>query len=166
MSRFNFRLDEDERQMFRLAAWLHDCGKVTRAGYIMDKATKLEVIYNRIHEIRMRFEALWRDAEIECLRARLHGGQLGTTERITALVDMFEALTAADRPYKPPKSLSESLGIMASMCRGGHLDPELFQYFLRSRVWLDYARTFMRPGQIDDVDAEALARAARAEESA
>ncbi|WP_323024618.1 HD domain-containing phosphohydrolase [Castellaniella sp.] len=353
----DFRLDEDEREAFRLAAWLHDCGKVTSPEHIMDKATKLEVIYNRIHEIRMRFEALWRDAEIDCLRARLRGEdahaaesrrdacqaqlredfrfvaqcniggeflsdgaierlraigaqtwqrhfddtlgldaqegarlagsrpappslpaterlladqphhvvpwddarrpavergdphniwgfdmtlpehrrnmgelhnlaiqrgtltgedrfaindhivqtlimlkslpwpphlervpdiaanhhermdgngyprrlrgeQLGTTERIMALADVFEALTAADRPYKPPKSLSESLGIMASMCRGGHLDPELFQYFLRSRVWLDYARSFMRPEQIDDVDAEALARAARAEESA
>jgi HD-GYP domain-containing protein (c-di-GMP phosphodiesterase class II) len=94
---------------------------------------------------------------------RLRGEQLGTTERIMALADVFEALTAADRPYKPPKSLSESLGIMASMCRGGHLDPELFQYFLRSRVWLDYARSFMRPEQLDDVEIETLARAARPE---
>ena len=350
----DFHLSEDEREAFRLAAWLHDCGKVTSPEHIMDKATKLEVIYNRIHEIRMRFEALWRDAEIDCLRARLdgedahaaesrrdarqaqlredfrfvadcniggeslsdeaierlraigartwqrhfddalgldaqesarfagsrpgppalpaterlladrpdhvvpwgearrpavergdprntwgfdmvlpehrrnlgelhnlsiqrgtltdedrfaindhivqtlimlkslpwpahlsrvpdiaanhhermdgkgyprrlRGEQLGTTERIMALADVFEALTAADRPYKPPKSLSESLGIMASMCRGGHLDPELFQYFLRSRVWLDYARSFMRPEQVDDVEIETLARAARPE---
>jgi hypothetical protein len=49
------------------------------------------------------------------------------------------------------------------MCRGGHLDPELFQYFLRSRVWLDYARSFMRPEQVDDVEIETLARAARPE---
>jgi len=353
----DFHLNEDECEAFRLAAWLHDCGKVTSAEHIMDKATKLEVVYNRIHEIRMRFETLWRDAEIDCLRARLRGEdaraaedrrdarqarlredfrfvaecniggeslsdgaverlraigaqtwrrhfddalgldaqesarlagsrpappalpateqlladrphhvvpwddarrpavergdprntwgfdmtlpghrrnlgelhnlaiqrgtltdedrfaindhivqtlimlkslpwpahlervpdiaanhhermdgqgyprrlrgeQLGTTERIMALVDVFEALTAADRPYKPPKTLSESLGIMATMCRGGHLDPELYRYFVRSRVWLDYARTFMRPEQIDDVDAEALARASRPEESA
>ncbi|MGB6009500.1 HD domain-containing phosphohydrolase [Castellaniella sp.] len=353
----DFHLNEDEREAFRLAAWLHDCGKVTSPEHIMDKATKLEVVYNRIHEIRMRFEALWRDAEIDCLQARLRGEdagaaearrdtvqarlredfrfvaecniggetlsdgvierlhaigaqtwqryfddalgldaqesarltggrlappslpateplladqprhivpwddarrpaverddprntwgfdmvlpehrrnlgelhnlairrgtltdedrftindhivqtlimlqrlpwpphlrrvpdiaanhhermdgagyprrlrgeQLGTTERIIALVDVFEALTAADRPYKAPKTLSESLGIMAAMCKGGHLDPELFQYFVRSQVWLDYARAFMRPEQIDAVDAEALARAARQEGSA
>lgn len=352
----DFHLNEDEREAFRLAAWLHDCGKVTSAEHIMDKATKLEVVYNRIHEIRTRFEVLWRDAEIDCLQARLrgedpdaaearraarqaqlredfgfvaecnvggeflpdgaverlraigaqtwlrhfddtlgldaqesarlagsrpvppalpateqlladqphhivpwddarrpaverddprntwgfdmtlprhrrnmgelhnlaiqrgtltdedrfaindhivqtlimlkrlpwpshlervpdiaanhhermdgkgyprrlHGRQLGTTERIMALVDVFEALTAADRPYKPPKTLSESLGIMASMCRGGHLDPELYRYFVRSGVWLDYARTFMRPEQIDAVDVEALACAAQPEES-
>jgi hypothetical protein len=46
---------------------------------------------------------------------------------------------------------------MASMSREGHLDPDLFRYFVRSRVWLDYARTFMRPEQIDEVDVEALA---------
>jgi HD-GYP domain-containing protein (c-di-GMP phosphodiesterase class II) len=344
----DFHLDDDGREAFRLAAWLHDCGKVTSPGHIMDKATKLEVIYNRIHEIRMRFEALWRDAEVDCLRAqmrgedtrvaearrdacqaqlrddfqfiaecniggeslpdsaierlhaigertwqrhfddtlgldaqenarlansrsgppalpaterlladmpqhvvpwgdsrrpavdrddprntwgfdmvlpdsrsnmgelhnlairrgtltpedrfvindhivqtlimlkrlpwphhlrrvpdiaanhhermdgqgyprRLRGEQLDTTERIIALVDVFEALTAADRPYKSPKPLSESLRIMASMSREGHLDPDLFRYFVRSRVWLDYARTFMRPEQIDEVDVEALA---------
>ncbi|WP_424251742.1 HD domain-containing phosphohydrolase [Castellaniella sp.] len=352
-----FHLSEDEREAFRLAAWLHDCGKVTSPGHIMDKATKLEVVYNRIHEIRMRFEVLWRDAEIDCLQGRLRGedaraaedrrdvrqaqlrddfrfvaecniggeflpddaighlhaigaqtwqrhfddalgldaqegarlagsrpapsplpaterlladqpqhvvpwddarrpaverddprntwgfdmtlpehrrnmgelhnlaiqrgtltdedrfaindhivqtlimlkrlpwpghlgrvpdiaanhhermdgkgyprrlrgDQLGTTERIMALVDVFEALTAADRPYKPPKTLSESLGIMAAMCRDGHLDPELYRYFVRSRVWLDYARACMRPEQIDGVDTEALARASQPEASA
>ena len=87
---------------------------------------------------------------------RLRGEQLGTTERIVALADVFEALTAADRPYKAPKSLSESLRIMASMCREGHLDPDLFRYFVRSRVWLDYARAHMRPEQIDEVDVEAM----------
>ncbi|WP_368643077.1 HD domain-containing phosphohydrolase [Castellaniella ginsengisoli] len=352
----DFHLDEGEREAFRLAAWLHDCGKVTSPEHIMDKATKLELLYNRIHEIRMRFEVLWRDAEIDCLQARmrgenpqtaearrdarqaqlhedfrfvaacniggeslsdetverlqaigaqtwlrhfddtlgldeqegarlahgrpgppalpaverlladqphhlipwdearrpaverddprniwgfdmrlpeyhrnmgelhnlaikrgtltdedrfaindhivqtyimlkrlpwpphlervpeiaanhhermdgggyprrLRGEQLGTTERIIALVDVFEALTAVDRPYKAPKTLSESLLIMASMCRSGHLDPELFQYFMRSRVWQTYAQTYMRPEQIDAVDAEALARAAQPEAS-
>jgi len=347
----DFHLDDDEREAFRLAAWLHDCGKVTSPGHIMDKATKLELVYNRIHEIRMRFEVLWRDAEAECLQARLRGEdtgaaqarrdacqaqlreefrfiaqcniggesladsaierlraigertwlrhfddalgldpqesarlarsrpqppalpaterlladqphhivpwddarrpaverddprntwgfdmvlpehqrnmgelhnlairrgtltpedrfaindhivqtlimltrlpwpphlrrvpdiaanhhermdgkgyprrlgaeQLGTTERIIALVDVFEALTAADRPYKPPKPLSESLGIMAAMSREGHLDPDLFRYFVGSRVWLDYARTFMRPEQIDEVDVESLLNSA------
>ena len=65
---------EDEWREFRIGAWLHDCGKVTTPEYIIDKATKLETIYNRIHEIRMRFEVLFRDAEIERLNA-LHQGE-------------------------------------------------------------------------------------------
>ncbi|MFA7679414.1 MAG: HD domain-containing phosphohydrolase, partial [Pigmentiphaga sp.] len=344
----DFKLDEDDRYAFHLAAWLHDCGKVTSPEHIVDKATKLETIYDRIHEIRMRFEVLWRDAEIDYLRALLAGhdaeaaadarnerqaqlhddfhfvatcnlggeflgdetiarlqqiskttwlrqfddslglgiearrhlervrgpspalpvqeplladrpehrlpwherkppverndprntlgfdmtlpahrqnlGELhnlsirrGTltdedrfaindhivqtltmlkklpwpahlsrvpdiaanhhekmdgsgyprripaatlpvTDRIMALADVFEALTAADRPYKPAKRLSESLHIMAFMGKEGHLDGELYLYFLHSRTWQSYAQRFLRPEQIDDVDVEALAR--------
>ncbi|WP_373017839.1 HD domain-containing phosphohydrolase [Thiomicrorhabdus sp.] len=64
---FNFR-SKDELREFTIAAWLHDCGKITTPEHIVDKGTKLETIYNRIHEIRMRFEVLWRDAEIEYLK--------------------------------------------------------------------------------------------------
>ncbi|MCL1146543.1 transporter substrate-binding domain-containing protein [Shewanella marinintestina] len=58
----------DAHREFRIAAWLHDCGKITTPEYIVDKGTKLEAVYNRIHEIRMRFEVLWRDAEIHYLK--------------------------------------------------------------------------------------------------
>jgi hypothetical protein len=61
----DFNLNEDEWYELHLAGWLHDCGKVTTPEYVVDKATKLETIYNRIHEIRTRFEVLRRDAEIE-----------------------------------------------------------------------------------------------------
>ena len=341
-----FSMTEDERYAFYLAAWLHDCGKVTSPEHIVDKATKLEVIYNRIHELRLRFEVLWRDAEIahlqrvaggadtpaseaerdarhaqlqddfafvaqcnvggefmadaaierlhtiarqtwqrhfdnrlglsseelkrvqaaepqaptlpvaEALLAdrpehlvpwtndrppvekghpdnhygfdmvlpphkqnigelhnlvirrgtltdedrfkindhivqtyimlkglpwprplaqvpdiaashhekmdgkgyprRLSAEQLGTADRIMALADIFEALTAADRPYKAPKSLSESLKIMAFMCKDQHLDTELFRYFLHSGVWRDFALRFMLPAQVDEVDIAAI----------
>jgi len=57
----DFSLSEDESYELYVASWLHDCGKVTTPEYVVDKATKLETIYNRIHEIRMRFEVLWRD---------------------------------------------------------------------------------------------------------
>ncbi|WP_408068596.1 HD domain-containing phosphohydrolase [Vibrio ulleungensis] len=60
--------NNDERREFRMAAWLHDCGKITTPEHIIDKGSKLETIYNRIHEIRMRFEVLWRDAEINTLK--------------------------------------------------------------------------------------------------
>ncbi len=342
----SFRLNEEERYAFHLGAWLHDCGKVTSPEHIVDKATKLEVIHNRIHEVRLRFEVLWRDAEIAHLRRALAGevdaddtgwllaaqqelqadfafvaqcnvggeflpdaaitrlraiatrtwwrhfdaslglsteesrrlqaavqappalpvqeplladrpehlvawgerrppvergdprnhlgfdmqlpaqrqnmgelhnlsirrgtltpedrfaindhivqtlvmlkklpwpehlrrvpeiaanhhekmdgqgyprrlpaGELHLTDRIMALADIFEALTAADRPYKPPKTLSESLRIMARMCGDRHIDTGLFRYFLRSRLWLVYAQKFMAPAQIDDVDVAAL----------
>ncbi|PAJ74585.1 phosphohydrolase [Pseudoalteromonas sp. NBT06-2] len=56
---------ENEQREFRIAAWLHDCGKITTPEHIVDKGTKLETIYNRIHEVRMRFEVLHRDAEIQ-----------------------------------------------------------------------------------------------------
>jgi len=62
-SEFRFENDDQLRE-FRIAAWLHDCGKITTPEHIVDKGSKLETIYNRIHEVRMRFEVLWRDAEI------------------------------------------------------------------------------------------------------
>ena len=65
---------------------------------------------------------------------------------------IFEALTAADRPYKAPKSLSESLKIMAFMCKDQHLDTELFRYFLHSGVWRTFAQRFMSSAQVDEVD--------------
>lgn len=70
---FNFQ-SEDEWFEFRVGAWLHDCGKVTTPEYVIEKATKLDMIYNRIHEIRMRFEVLLRDANIARLQTLLNGG--------------------------------------------------------------------------------------------
>jgi response regulator RpfG family c-di-GMP phosphodiesterase len=68
LAAFGFKT-EDEWHEFRVGAWLHDCGKITTPEYVIDKATKLETIYNRIHEVRMRFEVLLRDAEIARLNA-------------------------------------------------------------------------------------------------
>ena len=341
-----FQMDDAQRYEFYLGAWLHDCGKVTSAEHIVDKASKLEVIYNRIHEIRMRFEVLWRDAEIAHLQRvaagaglaeseatlrtrqaalqddfafvaqcnlggevmaderierlrqvagqswlrhfddrlglavdelrhldearphapalpareqlladradhivswgrdrppvekgdpanlygfdmvlpaykqdmgelhnlsirrgtltdedrfrvndhivqtyimlcrlpwprtlsrvpeiaathhekmdgngyprRLDASRLTSFDRIMALADIFEALTAADRPYRPAKKLSEAMRIMAEMCRDRHLDPELFRYFLHSGIWQTFAAEHMRPDQLDQVDIKAL----------
>jgi len=68
--KFSFK-NESELREFNIASWLHDCGKITTPVHIVDKGTKLEVIYNRIHEIRMRFEVLWRDAEIDYLNKKI-----------------------------------------------------------------------------------------------
>ena len=72
------------------------------------------------------------------------------------LADIFEALTAADRPYKPPKTLSESLNIMSHMVREQHIDASVFRFFLTSGVWRDYAELFLDPAQRDAVDVDAL----------
>ncbi|MBA6138257.1 MULTISPECIES: HD domain-containing phosphohydrolase [Pseudomonas] len=336
----SFSMTEAERYEFRVAAWLHDCGKVTSPEYVVDKATKLETLYNRIHEIRMRFEVLWRDAELAYWQglasgadpkvlqtalahsqARLQddfafvaqaniGGEfmqdadierlqqisqqrwrrhfdnrlgisrdeaqrysgvpqpvlpvdeplladrpehrvpwgerkppvtkgdpcnrwgfdmrlpahasnhgelynlsirrgtlndeerfkinehivqtiimlsslpfprqmrrvpaiagnhhekldgsgyprrlgehdLGIAERVMAIADIFEALTAADRPYKPPKTLSESVKILVLMARDRHIDGQLLALFLSSGVYRQYAERFLRAEQIDEVD--------------
>lgn len=76
--------NDDERREFRIAAWLHDCGKITTPEHIVDKGTKLEANYNRIHEIRMRFEVLWRDAEIKYLNSQL----ANTSEKEEALATL------------------------------------------------------------------------------
>jgi HD-GYP domain-containing protein (c-di-GMP phosphodiesterase class II) len=332
-----FRMETDDQwREFNVAAWLHDCGKVTTPEYVVDKATKLETIYNRLHEIRMRFEVLLRDAEIDTLQRQLAGdgdaaalqvelaknrkqikadfafvaacniggefmadnkikrlkriaertwvrhlddrigisddesalkqqapaptlpvveqvladkpehivgrtnpdpfdgnpygfemtvpkdlynlgelynlsirkgtltpedrfkinehiiqtikmlkklpfpaylaqvaefagahhetmigtgyprgltkADMSTPARIMAIADIFEALTAADRPYKKPKTLNQALRIMSLMRDEQHIDAELFDLFLTSGVHQTYAERFMDPAQIDTVD--------------
>ena len=330
----DFRLTEEEWYELEVAGGLHDCGKVTTSEFVVDKATKLETIYNRIHEIRTRFEVVKRDAEIEYLRAVMAGGDEGAlraardarlveldddfafvaecnpggeamapekiarleriaattwqrtlddrlglsweeaarqpaareplpaTERLLAdkpahviphegpplrpdnpwgfnlkapahranlgevynlsirrgtlndeeryhinhhivqtiimlealpfpknlrrvpewagghhekmdgtgyprglrrdkmsiparimmIADIFEALSARDRPYKARKNLSECIDIMARMSRERHIDPDLFELFLTSGVYREYAEMFLVPDQIDEID--------------
>ncbi|CAH6797703.1 Metal-dependent phosphohydrolase [Vibrio chagasii] len=69
-----FSLDNKQWEELMLAAWLHDCGKVTTPEYVVDKATKLETIYDRIHEVRMRFELLKQQAETDYWKAMANGG--------------------------------------------------------------------------------------------
>jgi len=280
-----FHLDAEEKYELHIAGWMHDCGKVTTPEYIVDKATKLETIYDRIGTVRTRFEILKRDAEIACLRdiaengadreareeeyraqlvqfeddlefleaanvggefmdddkkdrvkriAKLRwrgpdgverdflddnevynlcigrgtltaeerqiindhmvvtismleklpfpkgltrvpeyaGGhhekmdgtgyprgltreQMSIPARMMAIADIFEALTASDRPYKKAKSLSESVKIMSFMVKDQHIDPDLFELFLQSGVYFDYASEFLNDEQIDEVDVAA-----------
>ena len=281
----DFRITEKDRYELETAAWLHDCGKVVTPEYVMDKATKLETIHDRINSVETRFEILRRDAEIACLKARLEaaasgqsadraiadyerqcdrlreafeflqkaniGGEFMSDEdidrvrdlaglswtdasgetrtlltedeamnlctrrgtlndeerevinnhivatikmleslpfpknlqnvpeyagghhekmdgtgyprglkrndmsvqaRIMAVADIFEALTASDRPYKHGKKLSECLNIMGRMKMDNHIDPDIFDIFVRERVYLDYAHEFLDPAQIDEID--------------
>jgi len=72
--------------------------------------------------------------------------------RVMGIADIFEALTAPDRPYKTGKTLSESLQILGKFSLNGHIDPDLFDVFVRQKVYLRYAQKHLDPSQIDEVD--------------
>ena len=78
--------------------------------------------------------------------------QMSVQARVMGIADIFEALTAKDRPYKHGKTLSESLKILGQFKQNGHIDPDLFDIFVRRKVYLRYAKEFLDPKQIDEVD--------------
>ena len=78
--------------------------------------------------------------------------QMSWQARMMGIADIFEALTAKDRPYKKGKTLTEALTILGKFKLGGHIDPDLFDIFMREKVYLDYAQQFLDPEQIDEVD--------------
>jgi HD-GYP domain-containing protein (c-di-GMP phosphodiesterase class II) len=82
--------------------------------------------------------------------------QMSLQARVVAIADIFEALTARDRPYKHGKTISEALHILGRFMQNGHIDPDLFDVFVRHRVYLEYARRFLDPAQIDEVDDERI----------
>ena len=82
----------------------------------------------------------------------LTAAQMSPLARMMAIADVFEALTASDRPYKLPKTISSALEIMKRMADEGHIDPELFEIFVRSGVCLRYAERFLDPSQRDIED--------------
>jgi hypothetical protein len=87
---------------------------------------------------------------------RLKDKDLTLADRVMTLADIFEALTAADRPYKTAKTLSDSMEIMARMVRDRHIDADVFRFYLTSGVWREYAERFLSVAQRDEVDVDAL----------
>ena len=83
---------------------------------------------------------------------KLNRDDMSVPARIMAIADIFEALTAADRPYKAAKTLSESVKIMSFMKKDSHIDGDLFEIFLTSGVYKEYADQFLEKDQIDEVD--------------
>ncbi|MBF0322220.1 MAG: CHASE2 domain-containing protein [Magnetococcales bacterium] len=107
----SFNMEKDAWKAFHLAGWLHDCGKVTTPEYVVDKATKLETVYNRIHEIRMRFEVLYRDAIIQAQQE--HWARLGDSNPLPETLDASLA------------TLREEFAFVAQCNQGGEfMDPE------------------------------------------
>jgi HD-GYP domain-containing protein (c-di-GMP phosphodiesterase class II) len=78
--------------------------------------------------------------------------QMSVQARVMGIADIFEALTAKDRPYKKGKTLSESLEILGRFSQNGHIDPDLFDVFVRRKVYRRYAELFLDKNQIDEVD--------------
>jgi HD-GYP domain-containing protein (c-di-GMP phosphodiesterase class II) len=290
----NFNMSEKDRYELEIAGLLHDCGKVTTPVHVVDKATKLETIFDRINLVDTRFEVLKRDLEIQTLKQEIEvlrqlgldevrarerlaqidqtsrdalrqldsdreflrhcnvggesmspeaqervnrigtgykwidvsggtadfltedeirnltiargtltseerqtinhhivatikmlealpwpkhltkvpeyaGGhhermdgkgyprglkreQMSVQARVMGIADIFEALTAKDRPYKRGKTLSESLKILGNFRLNGHIDPDLFDVFVRKKIYLRYAERFLDAEQIDEVD--------------
>jgi len=299
----DFTLSNEIRYELELAAWLHDCGKITTPKHVIDKATKLETIIDRIHLVDSRIEIVVRDAEIEMLRKQLvtaqqqsvnssndeqkqnqqhlndecqahfqesirqlrenqhflhkcnvgsefmsaeekdrvaaisteinyrindkeypllnddeilnlqvskgtlnqqerntinnhinvtikmlsalpfpkhlqnvpefAGGhheridgkgypnrlireQMSVPARIMAIADIFEALTSKARPYKEGTKLSEALSILGKMKLDQHIDPDLFDIFIENKLYLDFAKEFLDPDQLDVTDPSAI----------
>jgi HD-GYP domain-containing protein (c-di-GMP phosphodiesterase class II) len=82
--------------------------------------------------------------------------QMSVQARVMGIADIFEALTAKDRPYKHGKTLSESLKILGQFKQNGHIDPDLFDIFVRRKVYMRYGKEFLDPKQIDTVDESAV----------
>jgi HD-GYP domain-containing protein (c-di-GMP phosphodiesterase class II) len=82
--------------------------------------------------------------------------QMSVQARVMGIADIFEALTAKDRPYKRGKTLTESLNILGRFKLNGHIDPDLFDIFVRKKVYLRYAEQFLDREQIDEVDESAI----------
>ena len=124
----DFILTPDDWEAVHVAAWLHDCGKMTTPEYVVDKATKLETLYNRIHEIRTRFEVLKRDAEVAYWKAIAEGEQ--RTEAEARLQEMRHRL-------------DEDFAFVASCNVGGEtLDPDkvVRLHEIGARRWTRTAR--------------------------
>jgi len=122
-----FSLSKDELKEFQLAAKLHDVGKITTPEYVVDKSTKLETIYNRIHEIRARFEIIYRDAVIK--RHETVMADPGATEKADAALVAFK------------QQLDEEWLFLGKSNLGGEfLSPDKVEMIktIGARTWLRY----------------------------
>jgi len=142
---FNFK-SEDEWFEFRVGAWLHDCGKVTTPEYVIDKSTKLDMNYNRIHEIRMRFEVLLRDAKIERLERLLNGGDISEAN---ALFDKQKAELLNDFSFIAECNLGREKMDPAHSDRISAIAKKTWQRYFDDRLGLSQEEAIRRQSECD-----------------
>jgi hypothetical protein len=82
----------------------------------------------------------------------LRGEDMPLQCRIIAIADVFEALSASDRPYKKAMPLSQCLAILGEMKLSGHIDPDLFDVFMHEKIYMTYAIQHLDRQSIDDID--------------
>ena len=132
---------------YRIAAWLHDCGKITTPEHIVDKGSKLETIYNRVHEIRMRFEVLWRDAQLSYLETlKEHPEQQGEL---------------AAKLQRDHAQLQEEFAFIAECNVGGEFLDEDKQARLKAiaqRTWIRHFDNRIGLSPVEELRVEGVAR--------
>jgi len=110
----DFTLNEKEIYELKIAAWLHDCGKVTTPEHVMDKATKLQTIYDRIHLIDSRFELLKSQREIAYLRMAIETAKSG---KMLNILSLEEDITAINKALDDDKDFIRRVNIGSEIMR-------------------------------------------------
>jgi len=82
----------------------------------------------------------------------LKADEMSVQAKMMAIADIYEALTAADRPYKDGKKLSDAMRIMGYMKNEYEIDVDLFEIFVKEGVYKKYAKKFVKKNQLDKVD--------------
>ena len=78
--------------------------------------------------------------------------EMSVQAKMMAIADIYEALTAADRPYKDGKKLSQAMRIMGFMKKDYEIDKDLFEIFVKEGVYKQYAKKYLGDDQLDTVD--------------
>ena len=90
--------------------------------------------------------------DVSAFPKQLTREQMSIPALIMAIADIVEALTSQDRPYKDPMKISQALAILQGMRYKLHIDHELYQVFLKERVWEQYALQHLHKDQLDVTD--------------
>lgn len=146
----------EESQAIRIAALMHDIGKLATPETVMDKATELDVLEQLPFSDKYQDIPHVASAHHEKLNGQgyplgLKGDEISFDARILAVTDIFEALTAFDRPYKKANPLSMAMKIMSFMVKDGELDPALVRFFYESGLYKAYAQRYLPDSSIDEV---------------
>jgi len=72
--------------------------------------------------------------------------------RMIAIADVFEALTASDRPYKKSMPIAQALSILGKMKLDGHIDPDLFDVFMHEKIYEQYAKEHLKDMPTSEID--------------